>query len=263
MDSRTYNGKIWRMPFSSVTSSVLLTSFICTLRLSLARTRSCRRDRTICHCVLAGLFVVVTYFNSIPRVAWAASVAPEVLAFYYGWYGNPQVSGEWRHWKHVDPVNQRIENATDFPLYGAYDSHDLAVVEQQAEAARGAGITGFIASWWGRDSFEDRGMPLLLAASGKHKPWQYPLPHLPRCHFIPWRATLPRGRSESCKRRRLVCCTPRRWRLWSRANLLQVLASGPRKPSAWRNSGSDSLLEEDGFEPLVPREKGRRLSRSR
>jgi hypothetical protein len=39
------------------------------------------------------------------RVVWSASVAPEVLVFYYGWYGNPQVSEEWRHWKNVDPVN--------------------------------------------------------------------------------------------------------------------------------------------------------------
>jgi glycoprotein endo-alpha-1,2-mannosidase len=116
-----------------------------------------------------GLFVVGTSLNLTPRVAGAASVAPEVLAFYYGWYGNPQVSGEWRHWKHVDPMNQRIENATDFPVYGAYDSHDPAVVDRQAEVARGAGITGFIASWWGRDSFEDRGMPLLLAAAGIRK----------------------------------------------------------------------------------------------
>jgi Glycosyl hydrolase family 99 len=123
----------------------------------------------VCRCVLVGLFVVATSFNWTPPVAGSASVAPEVLPFYYGWYGNPQVSGEWRHWKNVDPVNQRIENATDFPKYGAYDSHDPTVVDQQAEAAHDAGITGFIASWWGRDGFEDRGMPLLLAAAGKHK----------------------------------------------------------------------------------------------
>jgi glycoprotein endo-alpha-1,2-mannosidase len=36
-----------------------------------------------------------------------------------------------------------------------------------AEASR-AGITGFIASWWGQGSFEDRGLPLLLDAAGKH-----------------------------------------------------------------------------------------------
>jgi len=141
-------------------------SFICVLY---HRTRFFRSDRTICRGGLVGLFVVAASFNSTPRVAWWASVAPEVLAFYYGWYGNPQVSGEWRHWRNVDPVNQRIENVTDFPKYGAYDSHDPTVVDQQAEAAHDAGITGFIASWWGRDSFEDRGMPLLLAAAGKHK----------------------------------------------------------------------------------------------
>ena len=116
---------------------------ICVLYL---RTRFFRSDRTICRGVLVGLFVVAASFNSTPRVAWSASVAPEVLAFYYGWYGNPQLSGEWRHWRNVDPVNQRIENATDFPKYGAYDSHDPTVVDQQAEAAHAAGITGFIAS---------------------------------------------------------------------------------------------------------------------
>jgi glycoprotein endo-alpha-1,2-mannosidase len=102
---------------------------------------------------------------------WAEAKAtrPEVLAFYYGWYGNPQISGEWRHWKNVDPANERIEGVTDFPADGAYDSHDPAIVDRQAETARAVGITGFIASWWGRDSFEDRGMPRLLAAAGKHK----------------------------------------------------------------------------------------------
>jgi hypothetical protein len=118
---------------------------------------------------LAGLFVVVVSFTALSRVVWAANVAPEILAFYYGWYGNPQVSGQWHHWKNVDPVSSRAENVTDFPAYGTYDSHDPVVLDRQAEAARGAGITGFIASWWGRDSFEDRGMPLLLATAAKHK----------------------------------------------------------------------------------------------
>ena len=127
------------------------------------------RDRTICRYVLASLVVVATSSTALPRIVCAASVAPEILAFYYGWYGNPQVSGEWRHWKNVDPVSKRVENVTDFPAYGTYDSHDPAIVDRQAEAARGAGITGFIASWWGRDSFEDGGMPLLLAAACKHK----------------------------------------------------------------------------------------------
>jgi hypothetical protein len=60
----------------------------------------------------------------------------------------------------VDPANERIEGVTDFPAAGAYDSHDQAIVDRQAGTARPVGITGFIASWWGRDSFEDRGIPL-------------------------------------------------------------------------------------------------------
>jgi hypothetical protein len=64
--------------------------------------------------------------TALPRIVCAASVAPEILAFYYGWYGNPQISGEWRHWKNVDPVTKRVENVTDYPAYGTYDSHDSA-----------------------------------------------------------------------------------------------------------------------------------------
>jgi hypothetical protein len=98
----------------------------------------------------------------------ANGAAREVLAFYYGWYGNPATSGNWVHWKNVDPANERIENSTDYPAYGAYDSHDPAIVDRQAAAVRGAGITGFIASWWGQGSFEDRGVPVLLDAAAKH-----------------------------------------------------------------------------------------------
>ncbi len=115
------------------------------------------------------IVATATSFTTPSRAGLAADVAPEVLAFYYGWYGNPQVSGKWRHWKNVDPVSKRIENMTDAPAYGAYDSQDPAIVDRQVEAARAAGITGFIASWWGPGSFEDQGLPLLLAAAGKHK----------------------------------------------------------------------------------------------
>src|SRR5260370_30295565 len=51
------------------------------------------------------------------------SVNKEVLAFYYPWYGNPQVSGSWVHWQGVDAVNHTIDNATHYPELGAYDSH--------------------------------------------------------------------------------------------------------------------------------------------
>jgi len=114
---------------------------------------------------LASLACVIAIAGGVQ----AADISKGVLAFYYGWYANVHVSGQWRHWKGVDPINKRVENVTDAPAYGAYDSHDPTVLDRQVETACAAGITGFIASWWGRDSFEDRGMPLLLAAADKHK----------------------------------------------------------------------------------------------
>jgi hypothetical protein len=101
--------------------------------------------------------------------AWGEGASRQVLAFYYGWYGNTASTGHWVHWQSVDAANHHIANSTDFPLLGAYDSHDAVIVEKQVETARAAGITGFIASWWGPGSFEDSGMPLLLAAAAKHK----------------------------------------------------------------------------------------------
>jgi glycoprotein endo-alpha-1,2-mannosidase len=111
---------------------------------------------------VAGLFVILS------TGAGASGLPRQVLAFYYGWWGNPGTSGEWRHWTGVDAAGERIENAAHFPALGAYDSHDPAIVDQQAEAARAAGITGFIASWWGTGSFEDKGVPVLLSAAAKH-----------------------------------------------------------------------------------------------
>jgi glycoprotein endo-alpha-1,2-mannosidase len=106
--------------------------------------------------------------TDLSSTAQEADLSKQVLAFYYGWYGNPQVSHEWRHWKNVDAAKNRADEITDFPAYGAYDSHDPAVVDRQVAVARSVGIKGFTASWWGQGTFEDRGIPLLLAAAGKH-----------------------------------------------------------------------------------------------
>ncbi len=103
-----------------------------------------------------------------PCHAAEITVPREVLAFYYGWYGTPSVSGSWRHWEHVDPVAHDIANTLHYPASGPYDSHDPAVVERQAQAAERAGITGLIVSWWGIGSFEDQGVKLMLAAAARH-----------------------------------------------------------------------------------------------
>jgi hypothetical protein len=83
-------------------------------------------------------------------------VSHHVLAFYYGWYANPEVSGRWAHWP---------EGTAHEPQIGRYDSHDGKVIEKQVSHAKSAGITGLIVSWWRPGDFQDQGMPLVLAAA--------------------------------------------------------------------------------------------------
>jgi glycoprotein endo-alpha-1,2-mannosidase len=98
----------------------------------------------------------------------ATPVSKQVLAFYYGWYGNPQVSGRWAHWRDVDADRKTIGGSTHYPTLGAYDSHDPKVVDEHCREAKEAGLTGFIATWWGQNDFHDHGLPLLLDTAQKH-----------------------------------------------------------------------------------------------
>lgn len=93
------------------------------------------------------------------------------FAFYYPWYGTPDVSGNWNHWNEDNSPGQiphdpnitltdgrRDIAAEDYPLLGAYDSNNESVIEQHIEWAREANISCFIISWWGRGSFEDKAL---------------------------------------------------------------------------------------------------------
>ena len=94
-------------------------------------------------------------------------VPRQVLAFYYGWYGNPQKSGRWVHWSNVEEAAQRIGSSTHYPALGPYDSHAPEVVEQHCRWAKQAGLSGFIVSWWAQGDFHDQGLPLLLDTAQK------------------------------------------------------------------------------------------------
>src|SRR6476619_5318289 len=63
------------------------------------------------------------------------AVPKQVLAFYYGWYGNPTVSGRWVHWEKVDEAKKTIGSSSHYPTLGAYDSHDPKLVEQHCRWA--------------------------------------------------------------------------------------------------------------------------------
>jgi glycoprotein endo-alpha-1,2-mannosidase len=82
-----------------------------------------------------------------------------VLAFYYPWYGTPDgPSGQWVHWE----PRRANRASTHVPAAGYYDSLDPETVRRHVREAKAAGIDGFIASWWGLRTFEDRAFQVLL-----------------------------------------------------------------------------------------------------
>ena len=72
------------------------------------------------------------------------------FAFYYPWYGTPDVSGYWRHWP-----SDGTSKITDHPLLGFYDSNNETLIKEHIDMAKEVGIDGFIVSWWGINDFTD------------------------------------------------------------------------------------------------------------
>jgi hypothetical protein len=100
-------------------------------------------------------------------IRWS-KVPKQALAFYYGWYGNPDVSKRWVHWKNVDVAKKHIDESTNYPALGPYDTHDPKTVDIHCRQAKEAGLTGFIMTWWRQGDFHDEGMPLMLDTAKKH-----------------------------------------------------------------------------------------------
>ena len=94
-------------------------------------------------------------------VGYNLTAVGSIFAFYYPWYGTPNVSGYWRHWndENHDPNNfidgRRDIAAKHYPLIDVYDSNDEEVIKRHIKMAKIAGIECFIVSWWGPYSFED------------------------------------------------------------------------------------------------------------
>lgn len=101
------------------------------------------------------------------EIRWT-NVPKQVLAFYYGWYGNPDVSKRWYHWKNVDAARKHIDESTHYPTLGPYDSHDPKIVDTHCRQAKAIGLTGFIVSWWTKGDFHDQGIPLMLDTARKY-----------------------------------------------------------------------------------------------
>ena len=83
---------------------------------------------------------------------------------YYPWYGtNP-----WRHWEGSGRTPPYDIAATAVPDLGPYDSGNPRVLEQHARWITESGAGAINVSWWGRDSYEDRLVPLLMDVMRDH-----------------------------------------------------------------------------------------------
>lgn len=92
------------------------------------------RRRTFTTALLGGWLALMPLSHA--RQGWR----PQVLAFYYAWYGPGRgwgVSGDGGR------------NHPNVPLDGLYDSASASLVSRQIAEAQAAGVTGFIVSWWG------------------------------------------------------------------------------------------------------------------
>ena len=83
---------------------------------------------------------------------------------YYPWY-SADPFWHWTQWDRQPPIDLA---ANTMPLLGAYDSRSRAVVEQHARWITEAGVGVINLSWWGRDSFEDRAVPLIMDVMADH-----------------------------------------------------------------------------------------------
>ncbi len=87
-----------------------------------------------------------------------------VVFEYYPWYGtNP-----YRHWDESDRTPPDDVASNYMPVLGAYDSRSKGVIERHARWMAQSGAGAINLSWWGRDSFEDRTVHVIMDIMRDH-----------------------------------------------------------------------------------------------
>lgn len=92
----------------------------------------------------------VTPMASATPAPGKPKASPQVVAFYYGWYGNPTFDGEWSHWSdEINGTRPPGDISSDYyPTLGAYSSRDPAVLRQHMAWLNRARIGVIALSWW-------------------------------------------------------------------------------------------------------------------
>lgn len=113
-----------------------------------------------------------------------------VHAFYYAWYGAPEVDGDWWHWNHayIPPWDKNDHNiyptgahkppldigANFYPELGPYSSRDPDVIDKHMKIIADINIGVISVSWYPPGLADENGLPtdkmipVLLEAAHKH-----------------------------------------------------------------------------------------------
>jgi len=124
-------------------------------------------------CTLTGVLFVIFACVFSTR-AETPRVSSQLIAFYYGWYGNPEIDGAFEHWNHpvADKSGKQFPGREDiganfYPQAGCYSCNDPRTLERQMRELKSAGVGVISSSWWGKDSPTDKLLPKLLDAAGR------------------------------------------------------------------------------------------------
>jgi glycoprotein endo-alpha-1,2-mannosidase len=112
---------------------------------------------------LLSLLLLALPASALAHGSSASSV--RVTAFYYPWYGTSAADGAYQHWGQDGHAPPNDIASSYYPARGLYSSSDRAVVDQQMQEIRDAGIDEIAVSWWGRGSDEDKRLPAVLQSA--------------------------------------------------------------------------------------------------
>jgi len=84
---------------------------------------------------------------------------------YYPWYGGPP---DYDHWTYLDRQPPLDIASPYMPRLGPYDVRSTAVLEQHARWIVQAGVGAVALSWWGRGSWQDQRVPLIMDVMRDH-----------------------------------------------------------------------------------------------
>ena len=98
--------------------------------------------------------------------------------FYYGWYGNPAVDGNWVHWDHQIFLKEggggrhyppEDIGASFYPADGLYSSNSPEDVAREMAQMKAAGIDVAVATWWGQGDYTDKSLDTLFEQAAAHR----------------------------------------------------------------------------------------------